>query len=98
MATITAKGVIGDKKSTITCKEEKNNIVIYIDGAKDHNIKEMLNMLLAIAPPLGGSYYPEEGTMQAYYHVLNTVFFDELTEIEVAGEIEPIPYEESIIY
>lgn len=99
MATITAKGTMGDNKETIiVCKEEKNNIAVYIDGRQDRFIKNMLDSLLAIAPPMGGTYYPEAGTMQAYYHVLNTAFFSKLNTIEVAGEIEPIPCEDGVIY
>jgi len=80
VATITAKGMLGDTEATIVCKEEKNNIAVYIDGHKDHLIKNMLDSLVAIAPPMGGTYYPEADT------------------IEVEGEIEPIPYEDGVIY
>lgn len=98
MATITARGTMGDVETTIVCKEEKNNIAVYIDGHKDHLIKNMLDSLVAIAPPMGGTYYPEAGTMQAYYDVLSTVYFTKLNTIEVEGEIEPIPYEDGVIY
>lgn len=98
MATITARGTMGDVETTIVCKEEKNNIAVYIDGRKDHLIKNMLDSLVAIAPPMGGTYYPEAGTMQAYYNVLSTVYFTKLNTIEVEGEIEPIPYEDGVIY
>lgn len=98
MAIITAKGMIGDAEAAIICKEEKNNITVYLDGVKDDNIKKMLNLMTGIAPPMGGTYYPEAGTMQAYYHVLNTVFFNKLNTIEVEGEIEPIPYEDGVKY
>lgn len=98
MATIKASGIVGDSQITIICKDEKNNITVYIDGAKDKNIKNMLDMMTGIAPPMGGTYYPEAGTMQAYYNVLSTVFFTKLNTIEVEGELEPIPFEEDVIY
>lgn len=98
MATITARGIMGAVETTIVCKEEKNNIAVYIDGRKDRFIKDMLDSLLAITPPMGGTYYPETGTMQAYYHVLSAAFFTKLNTIEVEGEIEPIPYEEGVKY
>lgn len=98
MTTITAKGILGDTETTIVYREEKNNIAVYIDGRKDHLIKNMLDSLAAITPPMGGTYYPEAGTMQAYYNVLSTVFFAKLNTIEVDGEFEPIPYENDVIY
>lgn len=98
MATITAKGILGNTETTIICKEEKNSIAVYLNGVKDRITKEMLDMMVSIAPPMGGTYYPEIGTMQAYYNVLSTVYFTKLNTLEVEGEIEPIPYEEDVIY
>lgn len=98
MATITAKGLLGNQQETVICKEQDNKIIISFNGTNDNVLKSMLDELLDIAPPMGGTYYPEKGTMQAYYHVLNTVFFKKLTIIEVEGEIEPIPFEDDIIY
>lgn len=98
MTAIKASGTVGDRQTTIVCKDEKNNITVYIDGVKDKNIINMLDMMIGIAPPMGGTYYPEAGTMQAYYNVLSTVFFTKLNTIEVEGELEPIPFEEDVIY
>ena len=55
-------------------------------------------MGIQMAPPLGNNFYYDKPSIAAYYHVLNTVCFDHLDSIEVDGKIEPIPYEDGLIY
>ena len=94
MTTIIAKGSINGKKMTIVCTGTNDNPTVTFNGKKDEHLLKWLNM----APPLGNNFYYDKPSIAAYYHVLNTVCFDHLDSIEVDGKIEPIPYEDGLIY
>lgn len=98
MTTVKAIGFLNDKKLNIVCSGENNSPIITCNGKKDNHIVTLLNMAIKIAPPIANNFYYTEPSISAYYHVLNTVFFDHLESIIVKGEIEPIPWEEGLIY
>ena len=98
MSKIIAKGKWGKEVMTVICSEEDGKIQITFNDQKDEILKEMLEKGLDVAPAMGGTYYPEEGTMLAYYNILNTVFFNKLIEMQVVGDIGHIPYEDGVIY
>lgn len=98
MSKIIAKGKWGNEVMTIVCSEEDGKIQITFNGQKDELLKEMLERSLDMAPAIGGTFYPEEGTMLAYYNILNTVFFSKVIEIQVVGDIGQMPYEDGVIY
>lgn len=98
MAKIIAKGKWGNEVMTVICSEEDGRITFTFNGQKDNLLKEILESRLDIAPAMGGTYYPEEGTMLAYYNILNTVFFSELLELQLVGDIGQIPYEDGVVY
>jgi hypothetical protein len=47
---------------------------------------------------MGGTFYPEPGTMLSYYNALEKVFFNDLEELNVTGDIGEIPSEDGVIY
>lgn len=105
MSKIIAKGIfVGEKrKFEITIEDEKLKIIC---NEKWWNIKKVreytearLKRCISQAEPIGGTYYPPENTLTAAYNGLQNGFFDDnKAEIEVKGELEPIPYEEGRIY
>lgn len=98
MSKIIAKGKLGNEVMTVICSEEDGQIAFSFNGQKDNLLKEILESRLDMAPAMGGTYYPEEGTMLAYYNILNTVFFNKLLEIQAVGDIGQIPYEDGVVF
>ena len=98
MAKIITKGKWGNDVMTVICSEEDGQITVTFNGQKDTFLKEILDSRMDVAPAMGGTYYPEEGTMLAYYNILNTVFFSKVIEMQVVGDIGQIPYEDGIVF
>ena len=98
MSKIITKGKWGSEVMTVICSEEDGQITVTFNGQKDNFLKEILESRMDVAPAMGGTYYPEEGTMLAYYNILNTVFFSKVIEMQVVGDIGQIPYEDSIVF
>lgn len=94
MATIIAKG----DGMTVTVEEHEGSIRIVFDGEENKFMLGKLNDDVEYSPPMGGTFYPQPGTMLAYYNALNTVFFNKLTSLEVDGDIGEIPSEPGYIY
>ena len=94
MSKITAKG----DGMTVTVEEQDGSIRILFDGEESEFMLGKLNDDVEYSPPMGGTFYPQPGTMLAYYNALNTVFFDKLTSLEVDGDIGEMPSEPGYIY
>lgn len=94
MSKIIAKG----DGITVTVEEHEGAIRILFDGEEDDFMLDKLNQDVIYAPPMGGTFYPEPGTMLAYYNALGAVFFNELEEINVTGDIGEMPCEDGLIY
>lgn len=98
MAKIITKGKWGNDVMTVICSEEDGQITVTFNGQNDTFLKEILDSRMDVAPAMGGTYYPEEGTMLAYYNILNTVFFSKVIEMQVVGDMGQIPYEDGIVF
>lgn len=91
MSKITAK----NPDVTITVEEIDGEITVLFDGKKDTLQREVLDLRVKYAPPMGGTFYPEPGTMLAYYSVFESTGMD----ISVEGDIGEIPCDEGdVIY
>ncbi len=98
MTTIIAKGIIGKKAITVICSGNNDKPTVTFNGKENESLLKALNLGIKMAPSMGNNFYFDEPTIAAYYHVLNTIFFEKLNSIEVDGEIEPIPWEKDLIY
>lgn len=78
----------------ITVEDIDGEITVLFDGKKDPMQQEMLDLRVNYAPPMGGTFYPEPGTMLAYYSVFEASGMD----ISVDGDIGEIPSEDDVIY
>lgn len=94
MAQIVAKGKIRNKEMIVICKDMK----FTFDGKENKALAQLILTESESVPPIGGTYYPEKNTMLAVKAVLENIFFDEIFNIEVIGDIGSIPYEEDVIY
>ena len=95
MAKITAKS----EDLTITIEDTDGIITVLFNGEEDDIQLENLRELARYAPPMGGTFYPEPGTMLSYYNVLQSGFFaDWMTDITVEGDIGEMPCEDGCIY
>lgn len=98
MAKIIATGTFGVNEHVVVCEEIDDKIRVTFDGEENTLFRKVLEALLDVTMPMGGTYYPERGTMLAYYHVLNTVYFGKLLDLKTEGDIGQIPYEDGVVY
>lgn len=94
MGKIIAKG----DGMTVAVEEHEGSIRILFDGEENEFMLGKLNDDVEYAPPMGGTFYPQPGSMLGYYNALEKVFFNKLTSIEVNGDIGEIPCEDGCIY
>lgn len=94
MAQIVARGKIRNKKMIVICDDMK----FTFDGKENKPLEQLILDESESVPPIGGTYYPEKSTMLAIKSVLETIFFDELFDIDVTSDIGTIPYEKNMIY
>ncbi len=88
---------IGDGMTvTVTCTNRIKTILF--DGQANPLLLEKLHIDMALAPPIGGTYYPKKYSMLAYYNTLEQVFFTRLDSISTKGSISTIPYQPGLIY
>lgn len=100
MTRITARGKRWGHTVNIEVRQDNSGkIEVQIDGkASDYN-KQLLDGEALAAPPMANGYWPERGTMLAYYNTLFRGFFDKLEKLDVVeGTLEEIPYEPGTIY
>lgn len=95
MNKIIAKG----ENMNITIEEHNGKITVFFNGAEDADLLSSLNEMVENQPPMGGTYYPEPGTMMAYYNVLKYGdFFSWIDTVNVEGDIGELPWEPGVIY
>ena len=83
----------------ITIEELDGKITVLFNGEEDDGLRQNLDEIVAASPPMGGTFYPEPGTMLGYYYILkNRYFFHWLTKLEVEGDIGEMPCEDGVIY
>lgn len=66
----------------------------FIDG----DVNDSYDAALHEQRPIGGTYYAEPDSMLNIYNNLKYFFFDRQAEVQVTGTLEPIPYEDGLIY
>ena len=83
----------------LTVLEDAGEIRVYVNGEESEDWQDMMDEIAAKSPPMGGTFYPEPGTMLAYYHVLKNGYFAEWVEkLTVEGDIGEMPCEDGVIY
>lgn len=85
---------VNAEKLYIDCKTE------VLSKKRQSIVEEHLANCIKTAEAIGGTYYPPENTLTAAYVGLQNGFFDSKrnVEIKVEGKLEPIPYEDGVIY
>jgi hypothetical protein len=91
MKRIIADGIRQGVQTHVEVFTEDGSIIIEIGYIYDDQIQERFNDLLMDPPPMGGTYYPDPGSMMAAYSVIESGFFDDVPIIEVEGVIGTIP-------
>lgn len=94
MDSVIATGKIGEELITVIVTKEKDKFSITFNGKEDNKQRLMLEMMIDALPPTGGTYYPTKNDLFAYHSVLETMFFTELINIIVEGELDTMPYED----
>lgn len=89
-----SKIIAESKGSTITVEEKDGNITVLFNGDEDDMMLSILNEIGENAPPMGGTFYPEPGTMLFYYNALKHM----PGTVTVEGDIGEIPHEDGFIY
>lgn len=89
-----SKIISKSKESTITVEETGGNITVFFNGSEDDGLLAILNDTAENAPPMGGTFYPEPGTMLFYYNALKHM----PGAVSVEGDIGEIPHEDGVIY
>lgn len=89
---VKATGYKNGKEIEITAELVDNEVVI-----EPEEYQKEYERLAEEQPPIAGTFYPAKNTMLSAYNVLNTIFFDDLIEIE-AEDIGEMPCEEGIVY
>lgn len=83
----------------LTVLEDNGEVKVYVNGVESEEWQDMMDEIAATSPPIAGTFYPEPGTMLAYYYVLTNSYFSEWVEsLKVEGDIGEIPYEDDVIY
>lgn len=83
----------------LTVLEEAGEVTVYVNGVESEEWQDMMDEIAATSPPIGGTFYPEPGTMLAYYYVLTNSYFSEWVKtLKVEGDIGEIPCEPDCIY
>lgn len=89
-----SKIIAKSKELTITVEEKDGAITVLFDGIVDKAMQDILEIEAENAPPMGGTYYPEQDTMLFYYNALKHM----PGTVSVEGDIGEIPHEEGFIY
>ena len=82
----------------VTVEEKDGDITVLFNGEVNEDMQFLLEVDAENAPPMGGTFYPEPGTMLFYYNALaHGGLFREFT-VSVEGDIGEIPHEDGLIY
>lgn len=98
MSKITGTGKIHGVLTTVTCEFVDGEIIINFDDIKIACYENSFRNELKQHYSIGGTYYPKENSMLNVLNVLENHFFDYPIKAEIEGYIDPIPFEEGIIY
>lgn len=93
MLRVTATGMINGNEIEVDAELKKDRWIL-----SEPFLQHRFDMLLDKDLPIGGTYYPEKGSLLAAHNILENHFFDKLIRIEPEGELEKIPFEENVIY
>ena len=89
---IKASGRIGNTDLTV----EVNNGKVLFNGEENELLLELLK---SYNLPMGGTFWPDEGSELYFYNILNNSdFFTTLKRIEASDDLEVMPYEENVIF
>lgn len=98
MAKITANGLYNGVKTKITVETVKDKLVILVNGFTEKHTEKRLLEASKEPPALGGTYYPESGSILAVYSVLYLNYFDKIPTITIEGNIDIIPCLKDVVY
>lgn len=99
MTKIIAEGIYIGVPLQVTCYKKGKEIVVDFNGDKNEEIETEFKRMLKRCYAIGGTYFPPVDSMLNVVNVLKHRFFDSRpTMIKVDGELEPIPYEDGVIY
>lgn len=102
MDKITAKGLFGTVEILLEVTKENEELIFDFNGEEDSLLEPLIRHYLNYAPAMGGTYYPPTNSMLNVVNVLqNGSFFTKLISLEIEGEPETIPFDDSdpnIIY
>ncbi|MCI3027698.1 hypothetical protein LMF32_00920 [Desemzia sp. C1] len=91
MAKITATGKRRGEYLHVVVEDGK----VMIDGEESEVYDYVLKDEVV---PIGGTFYPEPGSMMNIHNNLQHIFFDDAPKLKVEGDIGEIPYEEGFVY
>lgn len=95
MARIIAEGTLGSSETIRVIYSSEGEFTV--DGFPDEVLQERLELMIEEPPAIGGTYYPEPGTMLAVLASLKGGFFDGgPVKVAVEGDIGTIPNEGKI--
>ena len=84
---------------TITVEETDGKITVYLNGEQDDLMQAQLDDMAKESPPMGGTFYPEPGTMLSYYNLFTQGSLSgEKVTVTVEGDIGEIPNAPDCIY
>lgn len=82
----------------VTVEEKDGDITVLFNGEVNEDMQFMLELEAENAPPMGGTFYPEPGTMLFYYNALKNGGLFSKFSVTVEGDIGEIPHEAGVIY
>lgn len=98
MFQIIASGTRQGTHITVVCGEHENEVYFFFNNHIDVNLEKIIKAELKKKHLVAGSYVPREHEPINLKNVLEFYFFDNLTSIEVIGDIGELPFEEGIVY
>lgn len=93
-----SKIIAESKELTIAVEEKDGEITVLFNGVVDDGMQYVLELEAENAPPMGGTFYPESGTMLFYYNALTSSPTYKPFTVSVEGDIGEIPHEDGLIY
>lgn len=98
MNKVTGKGKLFGEVCTVVATIENERLRLRSEKIADEVLKMHMETCLATVEPMGGTFYPDDDSLLAAYHVFSTNFFEDTPEVTVTGDIGTIPYDEETVY